>query len=236
MARFTPGTSRRQNRRASAASRSAASIIAKPRPMQTRPPGLTISLTSQLSSGLGAMSDNRKITISNSLVREHNAKRIIGRGSPALRLETIAVRAGAEIDPDTGALAPPLHLSTTFEHGPASQPIHGFLYARQKNPTQLRLEAALRELEGGLAALTFSSGMAASAAVLQTLKAGSHVIFSDDIYIDVRNLVRDFLPSWGIESSVADLQNLEALQAALRPATKLIWIETPSNPLMKKIG
>src|SRR6516162_11524809 len=156
MARFTPGTSRRQNRRASAASRSAASIIAKPRPMQTRPPGLTISLTSQLSSGLGAMSDNRKITISNSLVREHNAKRIIGRGAPALRLETIAVRAGAEIDPDTGALSPPLHLSTTFEHGPASEAIHQFRYAREKNPTQLRLEAALRDLEGPPRVVTVS--------------------------------------------------------------------------------
>ena len=179
------------------------------------------------------MSDKHKITIQNSLDREGPPARVPGRGGHALRLETIAVRAGAEVDPDTGALAPPLHLSTTFEHGPASQPIHGFLYARQKNPTQLRLEAALRELEGGLAALTFSSGMAASAAVLQTLKAGSHVIFSDDIYIDVRNLVRDFLPAWGIESSVEDLQNLEALKRALRPATKLIWIETPSNPLMK---
>jgi len=129
-----------------------------------------------------------------------------------MRLETIAVRAGAEIDPTTGALAPPLHLSTTFEHGPASESIHGFLYAREKNPTQLRLEAALRDLEGGLAALVFSSGMAAAAAMLHTLAAGSHVIFSDDIYIDVRNLARDFLPAWGIESSVEDLQNLEALE------------------------
>ena len=175
------------------------------------------------------MSDEHKVTIQNSLNSRGPRARVAG----PLRLETIAVRAGAEIDADTGALAPPLHLSTTFEHGPASQPIHGFLYARQKNPTQLRLEAALRELEGGLAALTFSSGMAASAAMLQALKPGSHVIFSDDIYIDVRNLVRDFLPSWGIESSVADLQNLVALKKALRPATKLIWIETPSNPLMK---
>ncbi|HKD71146.1 MAG TPA: PLP-dependent transferase, partial [Candidatus Acidoferrum sp.] len=129
------------------------------------------------------MSDNRKITISNSLVAEHNAKRIIGRGAPALRLETIAVRAGAEIDTDTGALSPPLYLSTTFEHGPASEAIHQFRYAREKNPTQLRLEAALRDLEGGLAAVVFSSGMAATAAMLQTLKPGSHVIFSDDIYV-----------------------------------------------------
>jgi len=127
------------------------------------------------------MSDNRKITISSSRMAEHNALRLMGRGSPALRPETIAVRAGAEIDPDTGALSPPLHLSTTFEHGPASEAIHGFRYTREKNPTQLRLEAALRDLEGGLAAVVFSSGMAAAAAMLQTLKPGSHVVFSDDI-------------------------------------------------------
>ncbi len=150
-----------------------------------------------------------------------------------MRLETIAVRAGAEVDPSTGAVAPPIHLSTTFEHGPAAEAIHGFLYIREKNPTQSRLEGAMRQLEGGVAALVFSSGMAAAAALLQTLGAGSHVIFSDDIYIDVRNLVRDFLPAWRIESSVADLQKLEELKGAIRPNTKLIWAETPSNPLMK---
>jgi cystathionine gamma-synthase len=143
------------------------------------------------------------------------------------------VRAGAEIDPSTGALSPPLHLSTTFEHGPASEAVHGFRYVREKNPTQLRLEAALRDLEGGLAAMAFSSGMAASAAILQTLGPGSHVIFSDDIYIDVRNLARDFLPAWGIEHSVENFQDLDALSSALRPTTKLIWMETPSNPLLK---
>lgn len=179
------------------------------------------------------MGDQRKISITKSLASEPPAARIPGRGTPALRLETIAVRAGAELDPATGALAPPLHLSTTFEHGPASEAIHGFRYIREKNPTQLRLEAALRDLEGGLAALAFSSGMAASAAMLQALKPGSHVIFSDDIYIDARNLAEDFLPAWGMESSVVDLQNLAALKGALRANTKLIWIETPSNPLMK---
>jgi cystathionine gamma-synthase len=179
------------------------------------------------------MSDDHKIIIGSSLGSERWPARAIGHGAPALRLETIAVRAGAETDPSTGALAPPLHLSTTFEHGTAGQSIHGFLYVREKNPTQLRLEGALRDLEGGLTALAFSSGMAASAAMLQALKPGAHVIFSDDIYIDVRNLVRDFLPAWGIESSVEDLRNLEALKSALRPTTKLIWIETPSNPLLK---
>jgi len=130
-------------------------------------------------------------------------------------------------------LAPPLYLSTTFEHGPAGEAIHQFLYTREKNPTQLRLEGALRDLEGGTACLAFSSGMAAAAALLQTLSPRSHVIFSDDIYIDVRNLVRTFLPAWGVESASEDLRNLEPLKAALRPNTKFVWIETPSNPLLK---
>jgi cystathionine gamma-synthase len=179
------------------------------------------------------MSDNRKTVIAGGIASDREAARTAAQHALKLRLETIAVHAGAEIDSATGALAPPLHLSTTFEHGPAAEAIHGFTYIREKNPTQSRLEAALRELEGGTCALVFSSGMAAASAVLQALPAGSHVIFSDDIYIDMRNLVRDFLPLWGVESTSADLQDLQALRTAIRPNTKLVWIETPSNPLMK---
>lgn len=179
------------------------------------------------------MSDSQRVTIMGSLNTQQAATPLTVHGTQHLRLETVAVRAGAEIDPSTGALSPPLHLSTTFEHGPAGEAIHGFRYVREKNPTQLRLEAALRDLERGAAALVFSSGMAAAAAMLQTLKPGSHVIFSDDIYIDVRNLERNFLPGWGIESSIENLQDPDALTRVLRPNTKLIWIETPSNPLLK---
>ncbi|HEX4542272.1 MAG TPA: aminotransferase class V-fold PLP-dependent enzyme [Candidatus Acidoferrum sp.] len=179
------------------------------------------------------MSDTRKTTITNAIELGHSSARSAAHHALKMRLETIAVRAGAEIDPTTGALAPPLHLSTTFEHGPAAEAIHGFIYVRQKNPTQSRLEAALRDLESGVAALVFSSGMAAGAAILQSLPPDSHVIFSDDIYTDVRSLARDFLPLWHIESSTMDLQDLQALKHAIRPNTRLIWIETPSNPLLK---
>ena len=179
------------------------------------------------------MSDCRKVTITNRIVSEQGIARETAHRALKMRLETIAVHAGAEVDPVTGALAPPLHLSTTFEHGPAAEAIHEFLYIREKNPTQSRLEAAFRDLEGGAAALVFSSGMAAATALLQTLTPGSHVVFSDDIYIDVRNLVRDFLPLWRIESTIADLREAQVLRTAIRPNTKLVWIETPSNPLMK---
>jgi cystathionine gamma-synthase len=182
------------------------------------------------------MSDIRKAVFTDRITSEHGLARDTAQRALKMRLETIAVHAGAEIDPATGALAPPLHLSTTYEHGPAAEAIHQFLYIREKNPTQSRLEAALRDLEGGTAALVFSSGMAAAAALLQTLTPGSHVVFSDDIYIDVRNLVRDFLPAWGLQSTQGDLQNLQALKAAVRPNTKFVWIETPSNPLMKVLN
>lgn len=179
------------------------------------------------------MDDSRRVPISDRIASEPGAARETAHRALKMRLETIAVHSGAEIDSETGALAPPLHLSTTFEHGPATEPIHQFLYIRQKNPTQSRLEAALRDLEGGAAALVFSSGMAAAAVLLQTLAVGTHVVFSHDLYIDVRNLVRDFLPLWRIESTTADLCDAQALRTAIRPNTKLVWIETPSNPLMK---
>jgi len=179
------------------------------------------------------MNESQKVTITDRILSEHAAERDTAHRALKMRLETIAVHAGAEIDSTTGALAPPLHLSTTFEHGPAGQPTHQFLYIREKNPTQSRLEAALRDLEGGAAALVFSSGMAAAAALLQTLAPGTHIVFSDDIYVDVRNLVRDFLPAWRIETTTADLRDPQSLRAAIRPNTRLVWIETPSNPLMK---
>src|SRR5262249_9335934 len=179
------------------------------------------------------MTDTRKPVITGGIVSDRDAARNAAQHALKLRLETIAVHAGAEIDSATGALTPPLHLSTTFEHGPAAEAIHGFIYAREKNPTQSRLEAALRELEAGACALVFSSRMAAPTALLQTLPPGSHVIFSDDLYIDMRNLIREFLPLWQVESTSVNLQDLQALRAAIRSNTRLVWIETPSNPLMK---
>jgi len=149
-----------------------------------------------------------------------------------MKMETKAVHAGAGTDPATGAIAIPIYLSTTFEHGPASEEIHGYTYIRDKNPTQDRLEQAMSELEGGDNALVFSSGMGAATALLQHLEPGSHVIFPADVYVHVRVAQLEFLPKWGIEASVADMRSVDALERAVRPNTKLIWLETPSNPLM----
>src|SRR2546426_11931900 len=153
-----------------------------------------------------------------------------GRMIPTMRIETLAVHAGAEPDPVTGAVAPPIHLSTTFEHGPANEDLHGFIYVRDENPTQDRLEDALSLLEGGDEALVFASGMGASAALLQVLEPNSHVIFPEDVYVHVRVMHQQYLPKWGIQASVVDTQSPEAVERAVRPDTKLVWLETPSNP------
>ena len=150
-----------------------------------------------------------------------------------MRLETLAVHAGAEFDSETGAIAPPIHLSTTFEHGPACEETHGYSYIREKNPTQTRLEEAMAQLEGGETALAFASGMGAACAVMQSLAPGAHVIFPDDAYTGFRNLYREFLSHWGIEYTVVDMTNYAGIQAAIQPNTKIVLAETPSNPMLK---
>lgn len=150
-----------------------------------------------------------------------------------MRLETIAVQAGGHPDPETGAIAPPIHLSTTFEHGPAGELDRGFGYIREGNPTGARLEEALAAIEGGRAALVFASGMAAGVAYLQTLPPGSHVIYPSDLYYGCRVVFEEFAPRWGVASTSVDMTDLEAVTTALRDETRLLWAESPSNPLMK---
>jgi len=149
------------------------------------------------------------------------------------RIETLAVHAGGEPDPDTGAVVPPIHLATTFRHGPAGERQAGYEYQRESNPTQDRLESALAALEGGEAALAFGSGMAAMAALLESMPAGSHVLIPADCYTGLRVLSAEFLPERGVSASAVDMGDLEAVRAALRPETRLVWAETPSNPQLR---
>lgn len=150
-----------------------------------------------------------------------------------MKLETLAVHAAAEIDAETRAVAPPIHLSTTFEHGPEFVPGRGYLYQRYTNPTQDRLEQALAALDAGAAALAFASGMAAGSCVLQALPAGSHVLMADDTYFAFRRLAERQFAQWQLSWSTVDMADLDAVRAALRPNTALLWTETPSNPLIK---
>ena len=149
-----------------------------------------------------------------------------------MKPETIAIHAGGEPDPATGAVAPPIQLSTTFRHGPAGEREAGHEYSRESNPTQDRLEAALAAIEGGDAALAFASGMAAQYAWLMALPAGSHLLLPQDVYQGLRVLVREFLVDKGISASAVDTADVDAVRAAITPATRALWLETPSNPLL----
>jgi len=150
-----------------------------------------------------------------------------------MRFETKAVHSGAGADEETGAISQPIHLSTTFERTVDGAPSHGFSYIRDGNPTQEKLEEALAAIDSGSRALAFASGMAAVTCVLQSLPAGSHLILPDDGYYGVRALAAEYLPRWGVETDLVAMDDLENVRAAIKPSTRAIWCETPSNPLMK---
>lgn len=149
------------------------------------------------------------------------------------RIETLAARAGSRPDPTSGALSVPLQLATTFEHTPDGQLPQGWLYQRYDNPTQQETEQALAALDGAARALLFPTGMAAGATALQALPPGSHVVLCDDSYFSFRALAAQQFPRWGLTWSLADFSDADAVRAALRPETRLLWAETPSNPLLK---
>ncbi len=149
-----------------------------------------------------------------------------------MKFETIAIHVGGELEKETGAVAPPIHLSTTFELTADSRQFKGYRYAREANPTQTRLEDALAAMDRGEAALAFASGMAAGAAVTQSLPAGSRIVFTDDSYYAFRLLAHDYLERFGYSCDLVALRDPDALERALRTPAALVWAETPSNPLM----
>lgn len=150
-----------------------------------------------------------------------------------MKFDTLAVHAGAQPDAETGAVTPPMHLSTTFVHAPDGHAPGGFHYIRSGHPTQDRLEQAMAALEGGAHAFAFGSGMAAIAAVLAGLPAGSAVLFPDDVYHGLRTLVQTWFPRWSLTAAYVDQSDIEAVRAAWTAQTRLLWLETPSNPRMK---
>ena len=150
-----------------------------------------------------------------------------------MRFETLAVHAAFSVDPSTGAVSPPIHLSTTFGRDETGTPLAGHTYVRESSPTQDLLESALAQLEGGEAALVFGSGMAAGLAVVQALPPGSHVVLPEDVYYGYRVAARDFFPGWGLTATFAPLDRPGALADSLRPETRVVWLESPSNPLLR---
>ena len=148
-------------------------------------------------------------------------------------IETLAVHAGHHVDPSTGAVMPPIHLSTTFERNADGSYTSGYVYSRSDNPNRQALEEVLAALEGGTAALTFASGMAAVQAVFMALEAGAHVVIPDDVYFGTGALVADVFGRWGLSVSAVDMTDPANVAAAMRPDTQLVWIESPSNPQLK---
>ena len=150
-----------------------------------------------------------------------------------MRIETLAVHAGRSIDPSSGAVTPPIHLSTTFERSPSGDYPLGFSYSREDNPNRRMLEQCLAALEGGKEALVLPSGLAVLTAVLQGLEPGDHIIVPEDVYYGLRQVLRTVFAKWPLEVTYVDMTDLKAVRSALRPATRLVWVETPSNPLLK---
>jgi cystathionine gamma-synthase len=152
-----------------------------------------------------------------------------------MHFDTKAIHAGAAVDEATGAIAPPLHLSTTFERSADGEASRGFSYIRDGNPTQARLEEALAAIDSAESALAFGSGMAAGAALLQSLPAGAHVLLPDDCYYGYRALAEESFPRWGQTFDFVAMEDLDAVRTAMRKETALLWAESPSNPLMKVV-
>ncbi len=150
-----------------------------------------------------------------------------------MRIETLAVHAGHEIDPATGAVTPPIHLSTTFERGTDGSYSRGYSYSRSANPNRDALEKCLAALEGGAAAAAFSSGSAATMTLFQALAPGDHVVAPSDVYHGTARLLREVFAPWGLETSFVDMTDPGQVERTVKAETRLIWVETPSNPLLK---
>lgn len=152
-----------------------------------------------------------------------------------MKIETLAVHAGHAIDPSTGAVSAPIQLSTTFERDVDGSYSRGHMYTRNSNPNRSALEEGISALEGGEAAAAFASGMGAAMALFQSLAPGDHVLAHADAYYGMSRLLREFFLGWGLQADFVDMSNLDLVRQAMRPNTRLAWVETPSNPLLKVV-
>jgi cystathionine gamma-synthase len=150
-----------------------------------------------------------------------------------MKIETLAVHAGHHIDPATGAVTSPIYLSTTFERQADGSYPQGYSYIRDNNPNREALEVCLAQLEGGVAAAAFASGSAATMGVFQALAPGDHVIAPEDAYSGTSYILRKIFIPWGLEVTFVDMTNPTKVSAAIQPNTRLLWLETPSNPMLK---
>lgn len=151
------------------------------------------------------------------------------------RFETLTVHAGFDSDPTTGAVVPGIELAATFEQDAVGQPRNGYEYSRTGNPTREVLERAVAELEGGTHGVAFASGLAATQNLLYLLEPGQRILLADDVYGGTWRLAKKVWARYGVDVDVADLRDLNALAVALTDKTGMIWLESPTNPLLKVV-
>ncbi|HET9438923.1 MAG TPA: aminotransferase class V-fold PLP-dependent enzyme, partial [Longimicrobiales bacterium] len=150
-----------------------------------------------------------------------------------LRFGTKAIHAGQHPDPVTGAIMPPVYQTSTYVQPALGEPLHGYEYARVQNPTREAYERNVAGLESGKHGMAFSSGMAAIEAIIKTLSAGDHVIYEENVYGGTHRMFTMVMARFGVEFTRVDSRDLHAVRNAIRPNTKLIHIETPTNPMMR---
>ncbi|GAA3200359.1 cystathionine gamma-synthase [Actinocorallia longicatena] len=147
--------------------------------------------------------------------------------------ETLAIHAGQEPDPSTGAVVPPIYATSTYKQDGIGGLRNGYEYSRSGNPTRTALEECLAAVEGGRRGMAFASGLAAEDTVLRTLcRPGSHVVIPNDAYGGTYRLFARVYEEWGVEYTPVPLQDVAAVRAAIRPETVAVWVETPTNPLL----
>ncbi len=151
-----------------------------------------------------------------------------------MKFATRAIHVGQEPDPATGATIVPVYLTSTYTQDAVGQ-TKGYDYSRSINPTRVALEKQLASLENARYASAFSSGVAATAAVLNLLSAGDHVVVCDDLYGGTYRLFSGVFSRYGLEFSYVDMADMAAVRAAVKPSTKMFWLETPTNPLLKLV-
>jgi len=149
------------------------------------------------------------------------------------QIETRAIHAGQTPDPNNGAVMPPVYLSSTFEQDAPAVPRQGYEYSRTSNPTRTALEENVASLEGGAWGLCFGSGLAATNALLASFTPGDHIVAGNDLYGGTHRIFRQVYERYGIEFTFVDARETEEIAAALRPETKCVYLETPSNPLLR---
>lgn len=149
-----------------------------------------------------------------------------------MHFDTLALRATHQPDPTTGAVVSPIHLSTTFARDEANELPANYVYARPNNPTRESLEKAIATLEGGAVGMAFGSGQAAAMTLFQALRPGDHVLLSADAYYGTPALLEQVFHPWGLTYTRVNMSDLDAVESSLHENTRMVWCETPSNPML----